>query len=200
MALHFIYAGLTKYPLSLIDMDIAVEVALKSNEEFIFFTEHETLYSAGKSFLKEDFLQPPQHPIYYPNRGGRITIHSPGQLVIYPVINLINRNLNIHDFITTLELWIIDSLKDFGIVGQTSDRGVGVWVDNAKIGFIGIRVFHGVSSHGLCVNVANDVSLFDSVVPCGLYNLNVSSISEFCSSVSVDSVVSSFIVHSPFTL
>ena len=200
MALHFIYSGVTKYPLSLIDMEIAVETALNSNEEFIFFTEHETLYSAGKSYEKSDFLQTPKHPVYYPNRGGRITIHSPGQLVIYPVINLVNRNLNIHDFVSILELWIINSLNDFGIVGHTSDQGVGVWVDNAKIGFIGIHVTHGVSSHGLCVNVANDVSLFDIVVPCGLHNLVVSSISKFRSSIAFEFVVSSFIVHCPFTL
>ena len=200
MSLHLIYSGLTKYPLSLIDMDIAVETALNSNEEFIFFTEHETLYSAGKSYEKVDFLQTPKHPVYYPNRGGRITVHSPGQLVIYPVINLISRNLNIHDFISILELWIINSLKDFGIAGHTSDQGVGVWVDNAKIGFIGIHVTHGISSHGLCVNVANDVSLFDIVVPCGLHNLSVGSISNFCLSVSFESVVKSFISYCPFSL
>ena len=205
MSLRFIDLGLTKYPIALIEMDIAVENVLKGEDECIFFTEHEALYSAGKSFLKEEFIKTPKLPIYYPNRGGRITVHSPGQVVIYPIINLKKRNLNIHDYVKILENWIIEVLSDFGISGKTSDKGVGVWIEepqrgDAKIGFIGIHVTHGVTSHGICFNVSNDLSLFDSIVPCGLYQLSITSLSKSASSIksSTFPVFAAFQRHSPF--
>ncbi len=202
--MRFIDLGLTKYPIALIDMDIAVKNVIYGEDECIFFTQHEALFSAGKSFEKRDFIKMPHCPIYYPNRGGRITVHSPGQLVIYPIINLKKRNINIHDYVTLLENWIIAVLKDFGIVGKTSDKGVGVWVNNAnntdaKIGFIGIHVTHGVTSHGLCVNISNDLSFFEFIVPCGLSNITVSSISKLGIIESIEDVVSSFKRHCPFS-
>ncbi|MBQ2174189.1 MAG: lipoyl(octanoyl) transferase LipB, partial [Alphaproteobacteria bacterium] len=174
-------------------------------DECIFFTEHEALYSAGKSFEKTDFLKTPQLPVYYPNRGGRVTVHSPGQVVIYPIINLKKRNLNIHEYVVILENWMIAVLKDFGISGQTSDKGVGVWVKDpqhgdAKIGFIGIHVTHGVTSHGLCFNVCNDLSLFNSILPCGLLNNSLITTSSKLGIVeSMQCVASSFKCHIPFS-
>ncbi len=202
--MRFIDLGLTKYPVALLEMDIAVDNVLNGKDECIFFTQHEAIYSAGKSFKKTDFLKTPNLPIYYPNRGGRITVHSPGQLVIYPIINLKKRNINIHEYVVMLEKWIIDVLKDFGITGTTSDKGVGVWVKtpshgDAKIGFIGIHVTHGVTSHGLCFNVYNDLSPFRSILPCGLENLQTVSLSELCSVESMKDVVFSFKYHMPFS-
>ena len=201
--MQFFDLGLTKYPVALIDMDIAVRSVIDGEEECIFVTQHEALFSAGKSFEKKDFMKIPNCPIYYPNRGGRITIHSPGQLVIYPIIDLRKRNINIHDYVAVLENWIIKVLKDFGIAGKTSDKGVGVWVNSAndsdaKIGFIGIHVTHGVTSHGLCVNISNDLSFFDFIVPCGLSNITISSVAKLGIVVSIKDVVSSFKRHCPF--
>lgn len=202
--MRFIELGLTKYPIALLEMDIAVENVINGKDECMFFTQHETLYSAGKSFDETDFLKTPNLPIYYPNRGGRITVHSPGQIVIYPIINLKKRNLNIHEYVVMLENWIIAVLKDFGITGKTSDKGIGVWVktknnSDAKIGFIGIHVTHGVTSHGLCFNVHNDLSPFRSILPCGLENLQITSLSELCIVESMKDVVFSFKCHTPFS-
>lgn len=202
--MKFINLGLTKYPVALLEMDIAVENVQNGEEECVFFTEHEALYSAGKSYRPEEFIQPPKLPVYYPNRGGKITVHSPGQLVIYPIVNLKKRNLNIHEYVTILEKWIIDVLYEFGITGKTSDKGVGVWVEDprlgdAKIGFIGIHVSHGVTSHGLCFNVSNELSLFVSVEPCGLSDEKVLSLSTLDISSSIRDVMAFFIFHSPWS-
>ena len=204
MSIRFIDLGLTKYPIALLEMDIAVENVLNGGDECIFFTEHEALYSAGKSFKKTDFLQTPKLPVYYPNRGGRITVHSPGQVVIYPIINLKKRKLNIHEYVVMLENWMIDVLGGFGISGHTSDKGVGVWVKDpqhadAKIGFIGIHVTHGVTSHGLCLNVSNDLSYFESILPCGFNGLQITSLSELSIVESIEDVWTSFKCHTPFS-
>ncbi len=196
--MRFIDLGLTKYPIALLEMNIAVENVSKGGEECIFFTQHEALYSAGKSFQSQDFLNHPKIPVYYPNRGGKITVHSPGQLVIYPIINLKSRNINIHDYVVMLENWIIAVLKDCGIAGKTSDKGIGVWIDDpkigeAKIGFIGIHIAHGVTSHGLCLNISNDLSFFQDIVPCGLSDSQISSLSSLGISISISRIRTFFI-------
>ncbi|MDR3030831.1 MAG: lipoyl(octanoyl) transferase LipB, partial [Holosporales bacterium] len=149
-------------------MDIAYEAGLNFGEESVFFVEHEGIYSAGKSFKAEEFLTLPQLPIYFPNRGGKITVHSRGQIVIYPIINLRKRNLNISEFIGILEKWIIDTLLDFGVYANLSTDERGVWISDEKIGFIGVSVIKGVSKHGLCLNISNDLKYFNSIIPCGI--------------------------------
>ncbi len=202
--MRFIDLGVTKYPVALLEMDIAVENVLNGEDECIFFTQHEALYSAGKSFRHEEFLNAPSLPVYYPNRGGKITVHSPGQIVIYPIINLKKRNINIHEYVIMLENWMIDVLKEFGIAGQKSDKGIGVWIktpnhEDAKIGFIGIHVTHGVTSHGLCLNVSNDLSLFKSILPCGFNDLLITSFSMLGIVESRENVEFSFKCHNPFS-
>jgi len=174
--MKYFYQEQMKYPISLIDMEIAHENVLNGEEECIFITEHEGLYSAGKSSKEEDFLYKTDFPIYYPRRGGRVTVHSKGQIVVYPIINLRKRDINISDFIKKLEYWMIDVLNEFGIIGYLSEEGIGVWANGAKIGFVGIAIEKGVSTHGLCLNVSNDLDCFNSIVPCGLNNLDITSI------------------------
>lgn len=176
MAVRFIEQGITKYPLTLIDMEIAKEQVLLGEEESIFIVQHEPLYSAGKSFERKDFLLPTNYPIYFPRRGGRVTVHSPGQLVIYPIINLRKRGLNIHDYIKALEDWIIKSLVKLGINSTRSNEGIGVWINDAKVGFIGVRIERGVSTHGLCLNISNDLSMFNNIVPCGINGVKITSL------------------------
>lgn len=167
----------SKYIFSLIEMDMAFEEASENNQESIFFTEHEGIYSAGRSFLSSDFLAKPKLPVYFPNRGGKITVHSKGQLVVYPILSLKNRNLNVSDFVWMLEKWMIVVLEKFGIKAETSEKGRGVFVQGRKIGFVGINISKGISRHGLCLNISNDLSFFDAIVPCGLKNIKITSIS-----------------------
>ena len=157
-------------------MELAYNQVISHNQESIFFTEHEGIYSAGKSFLKTDFLTPPKLPVYFPSRGGKVTVHSKGQIVIYPIISLKSRNINVNNFVGLLENWMINVLKVFEIEAQTSEKGRGVFVQGKKIGFIGINVSKGVSRHGLCLNVSNDLSFFDAIVPCGLKDTQITSI------------------------
>ncbi len=176
--MRFIRSGLTRYPISLIDMEIAHEGVKDGKEESIFIVEHEALYSAGKSFEASDFLKAPKAPIYFPSRGGRITVHSEGQIVIYPILDLFKRNLNVSQYVALLEQWIIDVLMGFGIKSERSEKGIGVFVNNQKIGFVGIKISRGITLHGLCLNVSNDLKLFEYILPCGLQNTPITSISK----------------------
>ena len=196
--MKFINLGITKYPIALIEMDMAHERVANGEDEVIFITEHEALYSAGKSFEMTDFVSIPKLPIYFPKRGGRITVHSLGQLVIYPIINLLNRHLNIHTYVMMLQEWIICVLSKFNIPANTSNLGIGVWCQGAKIGFIGIQISRGVSMHGLCLNISNDIKLFDKIVPCGIKNVEISSIYKLGYKITMDEIIKSFISYCPF--
>jgi lipoyl(octanoyl) transferase len=201
MALRFIDYGLSKYPIAMLDMQIAHEEVAAGGDECVFMTEHEAMYSAGKSFVEEDFLRPPHYPIYYPNRGGRVTVHAGGQIVIYPIINLRRRNMSISHYVRILEDWMIEVLKMFHVDAYTSDRGIGVWTCGAKIGFIGVRVRRGVSSHGLCLNVSNDLSMFEAIVPCGITGLSITSLMEAIGrSTQMADVKAAFIKAAPTAL
>ena len=199
MTVKFILQGITKYPISLIDMEIAREFVNQESEECVFITEHESLYSAGKSFEQTDFLFKPKFPIYFSKRGGRVTVHSPGQLVIYPIINLKKRNLNVSVYVEILENWIMDSLKEFEINAELSKKGIGVWLNGAKVGFIGIRIENGISTHGLCLNISNDLSMFNAIIPCGINGVKITSLEQTLNKkFQLSEVSDAFIKNSPF--
>ena len=176
--MKYFYEKKTAYPVSLIDMEIAHENVFNGEEECVFITEHEGLYSAGKSSCPEDFLSKVSLPIYYPSRGGKVTVHSKGQLVVYPIINLRKRGMNVSEFVKIIEDWMIEVLRELNIKGYLSEKGVGIWANGAKIGFVGIGISKGVSTHGLCLNVSNDTSHFDKIIPCGLKDIKITSIEQ----------------------
>lgn len=193
------YEGVTNYSISLIDMEIAHENVLSGEEECVFILEHESLYSAGKSFEIDDFLLTDNIPIYYPKRGGRVTIHSPGQIVLYPIINLKNRNINVGSYVKILENWMISVLSKFNIDSYLSEEGVGIWANGSKIGFVGIRIEKGVSTHGLCLNISNNLDLFKTIVPCGINNVHITSMEKILNQqIKTDDVANKFIETSPF--
>jgi lipoyl(octanoyl) transferase len=109
------------------------------------------------------------------DRGGDITYHGPGQLVIYPILDLNVFNLGLHDYMRLLEEAVIETCGHFGIEAQRDPTATGVWVKDAKICAMGVRVRKWVSMHGLAINVHTDLSHFDHIVPCGLAGRSVTS-------------------------
>jgi lipoyl(octanoyl) transferase len=195
----FIDYGLSKYPIALLDMKVAHESVLAGGEECIFITEHEAMYSAGKSSVPTDFLESHCYKTYYPRRGGRVTVHSEGQLVIYPIINLRKRAMNVSCYVRMLENWMIDALSLLNIEANLSEEGIGVWVDRSKVGFVGINVERGVASHGFCLNISNDLSLFNAIIPCGISKLSVTSVSEILGrDIQIPDIVPLFTETTPF--
>jgi lipoate-protein ligase B len=160
-------------------MMMAVTSVQSGEDDITFITEHEAIYTAGKSYEFTDFLEHNKpYKIYYPSRGGRVTVHSKGQIVIYPIINLKKRNIGVIEYVRCLEHWIIRILSKFSIFSFKTNEGIGIWTSAGKIGYVGIRIEKGVSSHGFCINVNNDIGLFLHIKPCGLTNHKITSMAQ----------------------
>lgn len=108
-------------------------------------------------------------------RGGDITLHSPGQLVGYPIVDLRHYNKDLHRYLRQLENILIRTLADFGLTGAALPGKTGVWIEDRKIASIGIAVKHWISYHGFAMNIDNDLSNFDAIIPCGLPGVTMTS-------------------------
>ena len=143
----------------------------KKGKELIWFLEHHEIYTAGTSSNTNDILDK-TIKVIKASRGGKITHHSPGQLVCYFVIDLSKRNKDIRKFIISIENSIIETFDEFNIFSQSDRKNIGIWVnhnnESKKIGAIGIRVKKWIAYHGFSININNDLNKFKKIVPCGL--------------------------------
>jgi lipoyl(octanoyl) transferase len=175
-----IAAGLTPYleAIARMEADVAA-IADGHRSELLWLVEHPPLYTAGTSAKPADLLIPDQFPVYETGRGGQYTYHGPGQRVAYVMFDLRQRGQDVRAFVAGLEQVIIQTLAAFGLVGETREDRVGIWVRHAsgedKIAAVGIRVRKGVTFHGLAINISPDLSHFDGIVPCGVSEHGVTS-------------------------
>ncbi len=143
--------------------------------ELLWILEHPTTYTAGVSFNQKEILDK-KIKIIQTNRGGKITLHNPGQKIIYFVINLNNRKRDVRKFINIIENSVIEFLKIFKIKPKKDKKNIGIWVNNNKIAAIGIRVSRWVAYHGCSINISNNLNQYLKIVPCGLDNRKVTSV------------------------
>ena len=153
------------------------DVFLGKKDEFLWIVEHQHVYTAGTSFKAEDLLDKTLNVIKT-NRGGKHTYHGPGQKVVYFVLNLNKREKDIRKLVNNVENCIINTLKDYKINGFSDKKNIGIWVNNKKIAAIGIRVKKWIAYHGFALNVSNDLSKYDAIVPCGIKNKGITSLKE----------------------
>ncbi len=151
------------------------EVKNGKNRELLWILEHPTTYTAGVSFSRKEIIDK-KIKIIKSNRGGKITLHNPGQKIIYFVINLNNRKKDIRKLIDVVENSIIQFLKNFKIEAKKDRKNIGIWVNNNKIAAIGIRVTRWIAYHGCSLNISNNLNEYLKIVPCGLNNKNVTSV------------------------
>lgn len=114
--------------------------------------------------------------VHRTDRGGDVTFHGPGQVVGYPIVNIRARGGGPVSYVRALEAMLIEVLARFGISAGRSERNAGVWVGDAKIAAIGVRISRGVTTHGFALNVNTDLSYFDDIIPCGLPDARVTSV------------------------
>jgi lipoyl(octanoyl) transferase len=169
-----------EYPNAIARMEARVAaIRAGTADEQIWLLEHPPLYTAGTSSKAADLLHP-RFPVYETGRGGQYTYHGPGQRIAYVMVDLKQRGNDVRAYVWTLEEWIIQTLAEFGIVGQRIEGRVGIWVGEgmgvAKIAAIGVRVRHGVTYHGISINVDPDLSHFNGIVPCGISDAGVTSL------------------------
>ncbi|GAA3734696.1 lipoyl(octanoyl) transferase [Spinactinospora alkalitolerans] len=151
----------------------------------VIMLEHEPVYTAGKRTGKADRpLTDPGAPVVDIDRGGKITWHGPGQLTVYPIVRL-SDPIDVIAYVRMLEEAIIRTIAEFGLSGERVEGRTGVWLDadpargltERKIAAIGCRIARGVGMHGFALNCDNDLSWFDRIVPCGITDAGVTSLS-----------------------
>ena len=154
------------------------DVLLGEKEEFLWILEHKTVYTAGTSANEKDLIDK-NLSIFNTNRGGRYTVHSPGQKVIYFVLNLNKRKRDIRMLINNIESCIVDILREFKIKSYPDRDNIGIWVKNGnnsmKIAAIGIRVKKWIAYHGFTLNVSNDLTKYKKIIPCGIKDKGITS-------------------------
>ena len=144
--------------------------------------EHPHIITIGKTGSNKDIkisqeaISDARVQVVRANRGGKVTYHGPGQLIAYPIINLRELNLGPQKYIFKIEETIIRTLNEFGVKGDRSVGNHGVWVDDAKIAAIGVKISQGISSHGFSINLNPNLSYFDFIVPCGIPDKSVCSL------------------------
>jgi lipoyl(octanoyl) transferase len=161
----------------------------------LWLLQHPPVYTLGQAGRPEHLLRDTGIPLVKIDRGGQITYHGPGQLVLYLLIDLHRRRLKVRELVHLMEQAIIDTLADCGLAAARKDGAPGVYVDGAKIAALGLRVRNGCSYHGLSVNVEMDLAPFSSINPCGYEGLRTVQLRDFGIADSVDEVGARLLGH-----
>ena len=151
------------------------DVLSGEKKELLWIIEHNHVYTAGTSSNKEDLLNP-NIDVVQTNRGGKHTYHGPGQKVVYFVLDLNKREKNIRKLVNNIENCIINILKEYNIKSNSDNKNIGVWVNDKKIAAIGIKVKKWIAYHGFCLNIENDLSKYENIIPCGIKDKKVTNL------------------------
>lgn len=171
-------------------------------KDHFLLLEHPNTYTLGKTADKsnlienEEYLKEKNISVYDIDRGGDITYHGPGQIVGYPIINLNDWKQDTHKYLRALEEIIIRVCLEFGLIGKRDPEYTGVWIEDRKIAAIGIKVSRWVTMHGFAFNINTDLSLFNGIIPCGISDKAVTSLSkEINKTVEIDFIKSLILKH-----
>ena len=187
MSIDVKYLGVTSYESTWNEMKNFASKRNDSTQDEIWITEHEAIYTLGLN--KKDFKQPLRKdiPVLEVDRGGKITYHGRGQLIIYPLIDLKRYHLNIRSFVTLIEKSIINFLSHHGIKASAKIEAPGVYIGNKKIASLGLRIKNHTSYHGLSMNIDMDLAPFEAIDPCGYKDLQMTQLKTFTNSISIES-------------
>ncbi|MFC3907596.1 lipoyl(octanoyl) transferase LipB [Legionella dresdenensis] len=155
--------------------------------------QHPSVYTQGQAGKAEHVLNPKAIPIVQSDRGGQVTYHGPGQLVVYTLFDLQRRKMGIRTLVTKLEQLLIALLASYQIQAEIRCGAPGVYVDNKKIASIGLRVKNGCTYHGIALNVDMDLSPFNGINPCGFTKLEMTQIKHYKSDISLADVSASLV-------
>ena len=144
----------------------------------VWFVQHTPVFTLGRNESRQNILMSSDIPVVQSDRGGDVTYHGPGQLIVYCLFDLQRMQLGVKALVTGLEEIFIQYLAAFGIAGQRIDKAPGVYVENKKIASLGLRVRRGCSFHGMAINVDMDLAPFSHIHPCGLKNMRVTQLAD----------------------
>ncbi|GHA82916.1 octanoyltransferase [Lysobacter bugurensis] len=144
----------------------------------LWLVEHEPVFTLGQAGKREHVLVPGDIPVLHVDRGGQVTYHGPGQLVLYPLLDLKRMKVGVREYVERIEQAVIDTLAEWNIDGARRCGAPGVYVNDAKVMALGIRVRRGCTFHGLAFNVSMDLEPFSRINPCGYAGLQVVSLAD----------------------
>jgi lipoyl(octanoyl) transferase len=170
------------------DMQAFTAARGEETEDEIWLCEHPPVFTQGLAGKPEHLLRDIGIPVVKIDRGGQITYHGPGQLVAYLLLDLKRRNLGVKGLVHRIEQALIDLLGEYGIAAVRRPGAPGVYVDDAKIAALGLKIKNGCCYHGLSLNVAMDLAPFAAINPCGYEGLAVTQLSALCAENSVERV------------
>lgn len=154
----------------------------------LWLLEHQPVFTQGKAGKAEHVLNPHNIPVIQTDRGGQVTYHGPGQLMIYTLLNVDRLQLNSRQLVNKMESFIIDLLLEMDIKAENNPKAPGVYTNNAKIASIGLRITRGWCYHGMALNVNMDMEPFQWINPCGYKNQPMAQIKDFIPNITIEQV------------
>lgn len=170
--------GLQDYEATWQDMQGFTQSRDAQTEDELWITEHPPVYTLGLNSKREHLLNTSDIPIINSDRGGQVTYHGPGQLIIYALLDIKRLNLGVRPLVTLLEQAMIDALAKYEITAKARTDAPGVYVDHKKIGSIGLRIKRNCSYHGLSINNNMNLRPFDDINTCGYSELEVTQLAD----------------------
>ncbi len=164
-------------------------------QDEIWLLEHEAVFTLGRNGKKEHILCNTDIPVVEIDRGGQVTYHGPGQLIAYLLIDIKRRSLGVRKLVTLIEQSIIDTLSEYHLNAYAKKSAPGVYIDEAKIAALGLRIKKGCSFHGLSLNLTMDLKPFTQINPCGYKNLEVVQLSDYIKKVNLSLVQQQLACH-----
>ena len=187
--------GLQPYEQIWQDMQLFTDQRSETTEDDLWLLQHSPVYTLGKNGRPDHILDAQDIPVIKSDRGGQVTYHGPGQIVVYTLLDLNRRHIGVRELVTRIENSVIELLEDYDIRANARKDAPGVYVDGRKIAALGLRVRKGRSFHGLALNVDMDLEPFSRINPCGYQGLEVTQLSELADVADFNAVEKRLLSH-----
>lgn len=189
------HLGLVEYRPTWAEMQAFTDARTDVTADEIWLLQHPPVFTLGLAGKREHLLAPGDIDIVQIDRGGQVTYHGPGQLVVYPLLDLKRLKLGVRALVCALERAVMDVLRGYGIDANARDDAPGVYVEGRKVASLGLRVRKGCTFHGLAFNIAMDLEPFTRINPCGFEGLEVTQVSDLGGPDSVEQVARDLLPH-----
>jgi lipoyl(octanoyl) transferase len=189
------YLGLAPYEPTWRAMQRFTDERQEATPDEIWFVEHPPVFTLGLNASREHLLAPGDIPVVQIDRGGQVTYHGPGQLLVYPLLNLRRLKLGVRDLVVALENAVIAYVAERGLSASGSRQAPGVYVDGAKLASIGLRIRRGGSYHGMALNVSLDPQPFERINVCGYKGLRVTRLVDLGITDPVEQIAKDLLPH-----
>lgn len=176
-------------------MQAFTDARTEDTPDELWLVEHDPVFTLGQAGKPEHVLMPGDIPVIHVDRGGQVTYHGPGQIVAYPLLDLKRLKVGVREYVDRIEQAVIDTLGDWNITAARRDGAPGVYVNEAKVAALGIRVRRGCTFHGLAFNIAMDLAPFRRINPCGYAGLQVTSMLDLGGPSSLEAVKPRLLEH-----